>query len=58
MSISSKAIAMYGIYFSNNEEALSFCQKFYPEMKEVENLPASAEVRRNAGILDRSEVWP
>lgn len=44
MSISSKAIAMYGVYFSNIEEVLNFCQKFYPEMKEVEDLPASAEI--------------
>ena len=44
MSTSSKAIAMYGVYFSNLEEVLNFCQKFYPEMKEVEDLPASAEV--------------
>lgn len=44
MSISSKAIAMYGVYFSNLEEVLSFCQKFYPEIEDVEDLPASAEV--------------
>ena len=44
MSASSKAIAMYGVYFSNLEEVLNFCQKFYSEMKEVEDLPASAKV--------------
>lgn len=44
MSSSSKAIAMYGVYFSTVEQAVEFSKKFYPEMKEINDLPASAEI--------------
>lgn len=44
MSSSAKAIAMYGVYFSTVEQAVEFSKKFYPEMKEIEDLPASAEI--------------
>ena len=44
MSSSAKAIAMYGVYFSTVKEALDFSKIFYPEMKEIEDLPASAEI--------------
>lgn len=43
MSSSAKAIAMYGMYFSTLEQAVEFSKKFYPEMKEIEDLPALAE---------------
>lgn len=43
MSSSAKAIAMYGVYFSTVEQAVEFSKQFYPEMKEIEDLPASAE---------------
>ena len=43
MGVSAKAIAMYGAYFPTVSEAVEFSKKFYLEMKEIEDLPASAE---------------
>lgn len=43
MSNSVKAIAMYGVYFSYEDEAIEFSKKFYPEIKSLEDLNVIAE---------------
>lgn len=48
MSVEYRAIAMYGIYFSEVSDAEKFVQVYYPELKYLDDIPTKAE----ATILD------
>lgn len=48
MSVETRAIAMYGVYFSEVSDAEKFVQQYHPNLKYLDDLPTKAV----AEILD------